>query len=134
MNKDDQLTPHFKLSEFFVHNSKFDDESWDWLAKQNQIFKKTTFGNLQKLAERLEKVREQAREPVHINSGFRCPSVNKAVGGEDNSYHMKGMAADIMILGIPARTVQQKLSGWSGGLGKYPAFTDLEIRPYKARW
>lgn len=32
---------------------------------------------------------------ISISSGYRSPSVNKAVKGSVNSYHMKGLAADI---------------------------------------
>lgn len=33
--------------------------------------------------------------PIHINSGYRCPALNKAVGGVPNSQHIAGQAADI---------------------------------------
>ena len=33
--------------------------------------------------------------PIYINSGYRCNELNKAVGGSDNSQHLKGLAADI---------------------------------------
>ena len=36
---------------------------------------------------------------VKIGSGFRCPALNKAVGGVSNSQHMKGEAADLCIDG-----------------------------------
>ena len=33
-------------------------------------------------------------KPIYINSGYRCKELNKEVGGSENSYHMKGLAAD----------------------------------------
>jgi hypothetical protein len=33
--------------------------------------------------------------PIHVNSGYRCPAVNKAVGGAVTSRHLQGMAVDI---------------------------------------
>ena len=30
-----------------------------------------------------------------MNSGYRCPALNKAVGGTTTSQHMSGQAADI---------------------------------------
>lgn len=43
----------------------------------------------------LDPVREKWGKPIYVNSGFRCPILNKAVGGAVNSQHVKGEAADI---------------------------------------
>lgn len=43
----------------------------------------------------LDKAREYAGVPFIINSGFRCVSHNKKVGGSATSSHLKGCAADI---------------------------------------
>ena len=43
----------------------------------------------------LEPLREQAKEPVEISSGYRCPELNRVVGGKNTSQHMKGEACDI---------------------------------------
>lgn len=43
----------------------------------------------------LEPLREYMGKPLHINSGYRCPQVNAAVGGSKTSQHMKGQAADV---------------------------------------
>ncbi len=43
----------------------------------------------------LEPLRSRWREPIIVTSGFRCPKVNKAVGGVPNSQHLQGQAADI---------------------------------------
>lgn len=34
--------------------------------------------------------------PILINSGYRCPELNEAVGGATNSAHLSGAAADIV--------------------------------------
>ena len=39
-------------------------------------------------------------DPIIINSGFRCPEVNKAVGGATLSNHLTGCAVDIRCIGI----------------------------------
>ncbi|MCR5779648.1 MAG: hypothetical protein K6G70_03785, partial [Bacteroidaceae bacterium] len=44
--------------------------------------------------------REGDEEPIVINSGFRSPAVNKAVGGSATSNHLTGCAADIRVSGI----------------------------------
>lgn len=38
--------------------------------------------------------------PTKVNSGFRHPDVNSAVGGSKTSDHCKGMAADIEVPGV----------------------------------
>lgn len=52
--------------------------------------------NLTALVENvLDGVREIYGKPITVNSGYRCPELNKAVGGVSNSHHVKGYAADI---------------------------------------
>lgn len=43
----------------------------------------------------LDPVREKWGRPITVNSGYRCPVLNKAVGGVATSQHVKGEAADI---------------------------------------
>lgn len=43
----------------------------------------------------LDPVRELRGGPLTVTSGYRCPALNRAVGGARNSHHMHGMAADI---------------------------------------
>ena len=58
--------------------------------------------NLQQLCENvLQPLRNHLGKPVVINSGFRSQAVNMAVGGANNSQHMKGEAADIKCKDYP---------------------------------
>ncbi len=43
----------------------------------------------------LDPIREMWGAPIRVNSGFRCPQLNTAVGGAAGSQHTKGEAADI---------------------------------------
>lgn len=45
----------------------------------------------------LEPARRVLGEPIHITSGYRCLALNSAVGGVSQSYHVRGLAADIHI-------------------------------------
>lgn len=49
----------------------------------------------QELVNRLQRVRDKINQPIKINSAYRCPEHNKAVGGKENSAHVKGLAVDI---------------------------------------
>ena len=57
--------------------------------------------NLKLLCENvLEKIRNHFGRPLTVNSGYRGPKLNKAIGGAKNSQHMTGQAADIEIAGM----------------------------------
>lgn len=49
----------------------------------------------QRLLAYLDEVRSAFGSPVRISSGYRCPALNKAVGGKDTSQHTQGLAADL---------------------------------------
>lgn len=51
------------------------------------------------ITECLDKVREIYGKPIIVSSGYRCPKLNKAVGGVANSAHLTGYAADL----VPAK-------------------------------
>ncbi len=59
-------------------------------------------GTTQALVDALEAFRAAVGKPVIINSGYRCPVHNAAVGGAPNSQHMLGEAADIRVTGMTA--------------------------------
>jgi zinc D-Ala-D-Ala carboxypeptidase len=64
--------------------------------------------NLQALVDNvLQPIREHFGKSVRVNSGFRHPDVNAAVGGSKTSDHCKGMAADIEIAGVPNAELAQ---------------------------
>ena len=50
----------------------------------------------------LDPLREAWGGPIRVNSGYRCPELNKLVGGTPGSQHQRGEAADITV-GSPAR-------------------------------
>jgi uncharacterized protein YcbK (DUF882 family) len=49
----------------------------------------------------LDPLREAWGGPIQVNSGYRCPTLNKAVGGSPYSQHQRGEAADITV-GTPS--------------------------------
>ena len=52
--------------------------------------------NMELIAEKVfEPLRKYVCGPIKINSFFRCPKLNKAIGGSKTSQHCKGLAIDI---------------------------------------
>ena len=52
--------------------------------------------NMETVAEEVfEPLRAYVGGPIKINSFFRCPELNKAIGGSSKSQHCKGQAMDI---------------------------------------
>lgn len=87
--KDQQLTPHFKLSEFTKSSTAT-------ARKIDNTPSEQVISNLKLLCEQvLEPLRVHFNCPIIIGSGYRSPALNKAVGGVKNSQHMPGEAADI---------------------------------------
>lgn len=80
--------------------------------------------NLRVLCEKvLQPVREHYGKGVKVNSGYRAPEVNAAVGGSKTSDHCKGQAADIEIPGVP----NHELAEW---IEKNLSFTQLILEFY----
>jgi zinc D-Ala-D-Ala carboxypeptidase len=53
----------------------------------------------------LQPLRDAIGLPIHINSGYRCPALNRLVGGVSTSQHLLGEACDIRIDGIAPRQI-----------------------------
>jgi len=92
---DMQLSPHFKLNEFTKSETairkRIDNTPGPAHAK-----------NLKLVCEKiLEPVRNHFGKPVRINSGYRGPALNAAVGGSSKSQHCNGQAVDFEIDGLP---------------------------------
>jgi uncharacterized protein YcbK (DUF882 family) len=79
-----QLTPHFSLAELTVTNTKLENRPSKEVI---EVLRTTAFY--------MEKVREiLGNVAITINSGYRSPDVNRAVGGTSNSSHTYGYAVD----------------------------------------
>jgi hypothetical protein len=57
----------------------------------------------------LDPLREAKGKPIRVNSGYRGPDANKAVGGSATSQHCKGEAADIEIDGYDNKQLAQDI-------------------------
>ena len=99
INKDEYFIFNMKLSENFtleelIHSNTAERMGIDNVPKDEKVVE-----NLRSLClEVLQPLRDYVGAPVHINSGYRCPELNMAVGGVKNSQHCRGEAADIRIV------------------------------------
>lgn len=91
-----RLSPHFTLGELTKTNTGIEN-----VPNEAQV------KNLKRVCQWLEQLRRRwnnlygdGDDPIIINSGFRSPAVNKAVGGVPNSNHTTGCAVDIRCVGL----------------------------------
>ena len=79
------LSPHFTAEEFACKCGRSDCTAPKWPA--------------QALIGKLETLRSRIMRPITITSGSRCEYWNRMVGGEGDSAHLTGEAADLSIDG-----------------------------------
>ena len=89
---------NFKLSEFFASSTA----DKNGIKNEPSLDKKATVErNINSLVDNvLNPIRDKLCTPIIITSGYRCPQVNKLVGGANNSQHMSGYAADFHVKGF----------------------------------
>ena len=80
---------YFKFIEM-IRSAKADEFSIDNFPKDCDVIDNIIF-----TMECLDKIREEYGLPLYISSGYRCPELNKKVGGKEKSQHLKGQAADV---------------------------------------
>lgn len=90
MKYEGQITENFSWEEF-QRSSKAEE-----LGIDNSIPDESIAAQVRSLVVTvLQPLRSAFGKPLHINSGYRCPALNKALKGAKNSHHTKGQAADI---------------------------------------
>lgn len=111
------ISEHFKANEF-----QCKDGSEEFLIAD-------------RLIDILETIRNHFEAPVIINSGYRTPSWNSKIGGAPNSYHCKGMAADIKVKGHTSKEVAEYASRImeEGGVIRYTNFVHVDVRENRYR-
>ena len=119
-----RIRNHFRVSEFACHGKNCCD----------------TVLVDEALAEILQQIRDHFGKPVMVNSGYRCPAHNQAVGGAAASFHTRGMAADIAVQDVaPAEVARVAERMGVAGIGLYETdrdgyFVHLDTRSVPAFW
>ena len=49
--------------------------------------------------------------PIRVSSGYRCPALNRAVGGSETSAHVDGWACDFTVAGLTPKEVVRMIAG-----------------------
>ena len=98
INQQARLSEHFTLAELCKTSVK---------TKDGNIPSHVHIKNMKRVCAWLEMLRDEwnkrygdGDDPIIINSGYRSPAVNKAVGGVATSNHLTGCAVDIRVLGM----------------------------------
>lgn len=118
----------------------------------------SVYENVRLLALQLQRVRFICGKPILIGSGYRDPATNDRVGGQPDSQHLLGKAADLIVVdphGLAEYTFAdgRKFRCWSGerlagffdalmlsgdiingGLGTYVNRVHYDTRDRAARW
>jgi hypothetical protein len=97
-----KLSPNFTLTELTQ------SETAARLGLDNTPSKDVE-ANLVRLARMLEEVRRALGRPIMVNSAYRSPEVNKAIGSKPTSQHCNGCAADIRVPGLTPNDIVKEL-------------------------
>ena len=89
----EKITENFPLEAFTL------SESAERMSIKNEPGHREKLAIVNLCAKLLQPLRDIYGKPIRINSGYRCPELNKAVGGVSNSMHQNGEASDLSIDG-----------------------------------
>ena len=88
LNSGAKLSPHFTLGEMTKSSSH---------PEVYNIPSHEAIANLKRVSTWLEELRKRYNQPIIINSGYRSPQLNRAIGGVATSNHLTGCAVDIRV-------------------------------------
>lgn len=88
MDKNSRISKDFTVDEF-VYSRTAIENGIDNMPDERRIAAIRLF-----VKQLLQPLRDALGEPIAITSGYRCPEVNRLVGGVVNSQHTRGEAAD----------------------------------------
>jgi uncharacterized protein YcbK (DUF882 family) len=122
-----KLTDNFSLQEF--------------QSKDGAPFPNEVVTNLITLAKQLQVLRDHLGKPITITSGYRSKEHNMKIGGALDSFHVRGMAADIQVAGMKPKEVAEVIEllikegkMMEGGIGIYRTWLHYDHRGKRIRW
>lgn len=88
---DTKITKDFKLLDFIYSDTA--------KAKGiNNTPDKQSLRNIFDIAKVVQKIQDELGMKIHVNSCYRCPTLNSAIGGAKKSDHVFGAAVDIKVI------------------------------------
>ncbi|MEM8505356.1 MAG: D-Ala-D-Ala carboxypeptidase family metallohydrolase [Cyanobacteria bacterium P01_D01_bin.1] len=133
--------PGFR-STFFLSEPIIPDGNFTWAeatknGRRIPVSRDVVYGII-RIARVMEEIRARLGDrPIRVNSWYRDPASNRAIGGARFSRHLSGDAVDFVVVGIHSYTVYDRLNRWwgsRGGLASSSIFTHIDARGYYARW
>lgn len=128
------------MQRIYANWKDFPMSEWRWKNFSPQEMACRGTGKLMidpKAMDKLQALRDLLGRPLIVNSAYRSPEHNKAVGGAKNSFHMKANAYDVrMDNHDPAEYIDAAIAVGFTGIGTYPKqnFVHVDDRGYEARW
>lgn len=96
LSKNDLRRANFAPNEFFKSETADKLGIYNYPSKEQE---QAILTNLMKLADKIQEIRTNVGLPWIGTNFYRCPALNKAVKGDPNSRHMKGLATDGLFKG-----------------------------------
>ena len=128
------------MTKIYANWKDYPMSEWRWPSFSPQEIACRGTGKLMVVPDALDKLqalRDLVGKPMIVNSGYRSPEHNRAVGGAKNSMHMKGIAFDVrMDNHNPAEYIAAARSVGFTAIGTYPRqnFVHVDARGSAASW
>ena len=128
------------MNKIYANWKDYPKSQWRWPSFSPEELACRGTGKLLIVPEAMDKLqalRNKLGKPLIINSGYRSPEHNKAVGGAKDSKHMVGIAFDVrMDNHDPDAYIAAALAVGFKGIGTYPKqnFVHVDARAARAGW
>ena len=123
----------------YAHFRDVPESTWRWPSFSPAEIASRGDGEIKintQAMDKLQTLRDRIGKPMIVNSGYRSPAHNKAVGGAPASKHMLGTAFDIAMSNHdPAAFMAAARAVGFLGFGTYPrsSFMHIDLGPAR-RW
>lgn len=137
----EQFAPNFPRSEFEASQTAVRRDIDNTLPEEllpNAIRLSWWLQELRNKINRIHRTDAKARElPIIVTSGYRCPELNKAIGGSATSQHMKAEAVDLRVPGMTPRQLVDFIvkhhSGFDQMIEEFGSWVHVSVVPDKPR-